>query len=128
MRLLHFGLALPDLDYRQKSSRGGLLADLSATKRFVASTSCCATVIRGEPLGAMCWIDYRIVWSHTALKSGFRLRINPALGVRASNASDLLIVQYLLELLCDRSPFGATIKIRRPSPAEFPHVMIPISG
>jgi hypothetical protein len=37
-------------------------------------------------------------WNHTTLNSGFRFRIKMSLGVRASDASDTLIVGYLLEL------------------------------
>jgi hypothetical protein len=56
------------------------------------------------------------------------LRIILALGVPASDASDLLMVGYLLELWRDGSPFGATVKMRRPSLAEFPQALISISG
>jgi hypothetical protein len=38
----------------------------------------------------------------------------------ASDVSDLPIVGYPLELLRDRSPFGATIRMRRLSFADFP--------
>jgi hypothetical protein len=37
-------------------------------------------------------------------------------------------VGYPLELLLDRSPFGATIKMRRLSSADFPQALAPISG
>jgi hypothetical protein len=43
------------------------------------------------------------------MKYGFRFWISPTLGVRASDASDLLMVGYLLELLCDVSSLGATM-------------------
>jgi hypothetical protein len=60
-----------------------------------------------------------IAWIQTALKPGFRFRTNPALGVWASDVSDLPIVGYPLELLQDRSLFGATIRMRQVSFAEF---------
>jgi hypothetical protein len=50
-----------------------------------------------------------IVWTRTALKSGFRFRAKPPLGVQASDASYLLMVVYLLEVLLDRSPFRITM-------------------
>jgi hypothetical protein len=53
-----------------------------------------------------------IAWTRTALKSGYKFQTKPPLGVRTSDASDLSMVGYLLELLCDRSPFGATIRMR----------------
>jgi hypothetical protein len=62
------------------------------------------------------------------LKSEFRFRTNLVLGVWTSDVSDLLIVGYPLELFQDRSPFGATIRIRRLSFAEFPQALVPISG
>jgi hypothetical protein len=69
-----------------------------------------------------------IAWIRTTLKSGFRFRTNPALGVWASDVSDLPIVGYPLELLHDQSPFGATIRMRLLSSTDFPHVLAPISG
>jgi hypothetical protein len=60
----------------------------------------------------MRWIDSRIVWSYTVLKSGFRFWTSLALGVWASDAFDLPMVGYLLELLCDGSSLGATMQIR----------------
>jgi hypothetical protein len=57
-------------------------------------------------------MDFIIIWSHTALKFGFRFQIIPSLGVRASDASDLLMVGSRLELLCE-GPLGeATMMIR----------------
>jgi hypothetical protein len=53
-----------------------------------------------------------MVWSRTALKSGFKFWANLSLRVQASDASDLLMVEYLLELLCEGAPVGATIMIR----------------
>jgi hypothetical protein len=50
------------------------------------------------------------------------------LGVWASNVSDLPIVGYPLGLLCGRSPFGATIRMRRLSSVDFPQALAPISG
>jgi hypothetical protein len=61
------------------------------------------------------------------LKSGFRFWTNPALGVWAPDVFDLPIVGYLLELLRDRSPFGATIKMRQLSSVDFPHALALIS-
>jgi hypothetical protein len=73
-------------------------------------------------------MDSMIVWSRMALISRFRFWIIPSLGVQASDAYDIPMVGYLLELLCDGSPFGATIKMRQPSLAESPLALIPISG
>jgi hypothetical protein len=69
-----------------------------------------------------------ITWTRTTLKSRFRFRTSPALGVWAPDVSDLPIVGYPLELLQDRSPFGATIRMRRLSFADFPQVLALISG
>jgi hypothetical protein len=55
-----------------------------------------------------------IVWSQMALKSKFRFWIILSLGVRASNASELPMIGYLLELFYEESPAGATIMMRRP--------------
>jgi hypothetical protein len=55
-----------------------------------------------------------IAWTRTTLKSGFKFWIKPPLGVQASDASNLLMVGYLLEVLFNRSPFRATMQIRRP--------------
>jgi hypothetical protein len=55
---------------------------------------------------------FMVAWTQTALKSEFRFRMKPPLGVRASDASDLSMVGYLLEVLFDQSPFGATMQIR----------------
>jgi hypothetical protein len=63
---------------------------------------------------------FMIGCTRTALKSRFRFRTNPTLGVWASNTSDLPVVGYSLELLQDRSLFRATIRIRQLSSAEFP--------
>jgi hypothetical protein len=54
----------------------------------------------------MHWMVSIIAWIQIALKSGFKFRTKLPLGVRASDASDLLMVGYLLEVLFDRSPFG----------------------
>jgi hypothetical protein len=69
-----------------------------------------------------------ITWTRTSLKSGFRFRPNPTLGVWAPDVSDLPIVGYPLELLRDRSPFGATIRMSRMSSADFPQALAPILG
>jgi hypothetical protein len=50
------------------------------------------------------------------------------LGVWASDISDLPIVGYPLEMLRDRSPFGATIRIRRLSSTDFSQALALISG
>jgi hypothetical protein len=106
-----------------------LLTDRSAAMTWLAgSAPCWAKARRGEPYGAMCWIDSMIVWSHTALKSKFRFRANLSLGVWTSDASDLLMVGYLLELFCEGAPVGATMMMRRSSSAEFQQVLISISG
>jgi hypothetical protein len=80
--------------------------------RFTTSVPCCARATRGEHSGVMHWIDSIIVWSHIALKSRFRLRIILVFGIRASDASDLPMMGYLLELLCDGSLTGAIIMMR----------------
>jgi hypothetical protein len=80
--------------------------------RFATSAPWCARATRGEPSGVMCWIDFIIVWSRMVLMSEFRFRILLTLGVHASDASDLIIVEYLLELLCDGSLVEATVMIR----------------
>jgi hypothetical protein len=49
------------------------------------------------------------------------------LGVWASDVSDLPIVGYPLELLRDRSLFGATIRMRRLSSVDFPQSLALIS-
>jgi hypothetical protein len=66
--------------------------------------------------------------TRTTLKSGFRFRTKPPLGVRASDASILPMVGYLLELLCDRSPFGGTMQIRQPSSTVSPQAPASILG
>jgi hypothetical protein len=63
-----------------------------------------------------------------ALMSGFRFRIFLSLGVRASDASDLLMVGYLLELFYEGPPAGATMMMRWPSLVRFPQVLPPILG
>jgi hypothetical protein len=45
---------------------------ISAMLRSASLAPCCANAMSGEPSGAMRWIDLIIVWSRTALKSGFR--------------------------------------------------------
>jgi hypothetical protein len=52
------------------------------------------------------------------LKSGFRFWANLSLGVQASDASDQMMVGYLLEQFCEGAPVGATMMIRRPSSVE----------
>jgi hypothetical protein len=69
---------------------------------------------KGEPSSVMRWMVSIITWTRTTLKSRFKFRTKPPLGVQASDASDLSTVGYLLELLCDRSPFGVTMHIRWP--------------
>jgi hypothetical protein len=58
----------------------------------------------------MWWMVSIIAWTQTTLKYGSKFQTKPPLGIRASDASDLLMVGYLLELLCDQSPFGANHK------------------
>jgi hypothetical protein len=57
-------------------------------------------------------MDSIIVLSHMALKSRFRFWIITSLGVWASDTSDLPMVGYRLELLCEGPPTGATLMIR----------------
>jgi hypothetical protein len=45
-----------------------------------------------------------------------------------SDTSDLLMVGYLLEVLFNQSPFGATMQIRRPPSAGSPQALTSISG
>jgi hypothetical protein len=68
-----------------------------------------------------------IVWTRTALKFEFRFQTKSPLGVRASDIFDLSIVGYLLELLCDRSPFGATMHIRQAPSAGSLQALVSIS-
>jgi hypothetical protein len=49
----------------------------------------------------MHWMVFIIAWTWMTLKFGFKFRTKPLLDIRASEAFDLLIVGYLLELLCD---------------------------
>jgi hypothetical protein len=72
--------------------------DFSATIRFAASAPCYARRARGKPSGAIRWMVSMIAYTRTSLKSGFKFRISPALGVRTSEASDLPMVGYTLEL------------------------------
>jgi ABC-type histidine transport system ATPase subunit len=65
-----------------------------------------------ESYGTMCWIDSKMVWSHTTLKSGFRFRIILLLGVRALDALDPLMVGHVLELLREDALAGPTMVMR----------------
>jgi hypothetical protein len=60
------------------------------------------------------------------LKSGFRFRGNLSLCVRTTDASELPMVGYLLELFCEGTPAEATMMMRQPSSVEFQHVLPPI--
>jgi hypothetical protein len=62
------------------------------------------------------------------MKSRFIFWIIPSLDVRALDASDLPMMGYQLELLCEGPPARATMMIRWPSLVESPHVLPPISG
>jgi hypothetical protein len=55
-----------------------------------------------------------IAWTRATLKFRFKFWTKASLGVQASDASVLLMVRYLLEVLFDRSPFVATMQTRRP--------------
>jgi hypothetical protein len=59
----------------------GLSADRCATTKFTASTPCRAIAIWEESSGAINWMNFMIVWSRMALKSGFRFQIILSLGV-----------------------------------------------
>jgi hypothetical protein len=59
---------------------------------------------------------------------GFKFRTKPPLGIQASDASYLLMVGYLLEVLFDRSSLGATMQIRQPPSPGSPQVLALISG
>jgi hypothetical protein len=63
-----------------------------------------------------------------ALVNSRSFRIIPSLCARASDASVLPMVWYLLELFCEDPPAGATMMMRRPSSVGSPHVLPPISG
>jgi hypothetical protein len=76
----------------------GTPVNFSATTRFAASAPYCAKRARGEQSGAIRWMVSMIACTRTTLKSGFKFRISHVLGVRASEASDLLMVGYPLEL------------------------------
>jgi hypothetical protein len=69
-----------------------------------------------------------ITWTWIALKSEFKFQTKSPLTVWASDASDLPMVGYLLEVLFDRSPFGATMQIRQPPSSGSLQVLAPISG
>jgi hypothetical protein len=56
------------------------------------------SAVRGEPSGAIRWLVSMIACTRTTLKSEFKFRISHVLGVRASEASDLPMVGYPLEL------------------------------
>jgi hypothetical protein len=86
----------------------GTPVDFSGTTRFVASAPCCAKRARGEPSGAIRWMVSMIACTRTALKSRFKFRISPVLGVRASEASDLPMVGY------PRSCGGADLRLGPP--------------
>jgi hypothetical protein len=89
---------------------------------------CCARRARGEPSGAIRWMVSMIDCTRTTLKYGFKFRISHVLGVQASDASDLPMVGYPLELWRGWSSFGATIQMRRLVLAELSQVLTPISG
>jgi hypothetical protein len=57
----------------------------------------------------MRWIDSMVVWSQTTLNSGLRFWTTLFLGVRASDASNPLMVGYLLELFRDGALVGPTM-------------------
>jgi hypothetical protein len=60
----------------------------------------------------MRWIDSMMVWSRMALKPGFRFWANLSLSVQASDAFDLSMVGYLLEMFCEGAPIGANMMMR----------------
>jgi hypothetical protein len=76
----------------------------------------------------MRWMISIIVWTRTILKSGFKFRTKLPLGVQASDASDFPMVEYLLEVLFDRSPFETTMQIRQPPSVGSSQALAPISG
>jgi hypothetical protein len=72
----------------------GTPVDFSATTKFAASAPYCARRARGELSGAIRWMVSMIACTRIALKSGFKFRISPVLGVRASEAvAGLIFVQ-----------------------------------
>jgi hypothetical protein len=77
----------------------GMLVDFSATTKFTTSAPYCARRARGEPSSAIRWMVSMTACTCTTLKSGFKFRISPVLGVRASEASDLPMLGYPLELV-----------------------------
>jgi hypothetical protein len=105
----------------------------NASRLFCYDQVCCfspcyAKRARGEPSGAIRWMVSMIAYTRTSLKSGFKFRTSPVLRVRASEASDLPMVGYPLELWRGFSSFGATIQMRRLMLAELSQVLTPISG
>jgi hypothetical protein len=60
-----------------------------------------------------------MVWSRMVLKSEFRFRTILVLGVWALDASEPLMVGYLLELLCEVALAGPTMLMRWASMAGF---------
>jgi hypothetical protein len=60
-----------------------------------------------------------MIWSRTALKSELIFRTTLLLGVPASNASDPLIIGYLLELVQEDTLVGPTMLMRQASTTEF---------
>jgi hypothetical protein len=60
-----------------------------------------------------------IVWSRVVLKFRLRFQTTRLLGVRALDALDPLIDEYLLELLQEAARLGPTILIRRASTVGF---------
>jgi hypothetical protein len=107
----HLARSLWPLD----GSLRGTPVDFSATTRFAASAPYCARRAREEPSGAIRWMVSMIDCTRTTLKSRFNFQICPVLGVRASEASDLPMVGYPLELW-------------RLMSVELSQVLTPISG
>jgi hypothetical protein len=68
-----------------------------------------------------------IVWSRVVLKFQLRFQTTRLLGVRALDASDPLIDEYLLELLQEAARLGPTILIRRALTVGFQYARPPIS-
>jgi hypothetical protein len=97
-----------------EGSLQGTLTEFSATTRFDTSTPYWAKTVWGEPSGTMRWMVSIITWTRTILESRFKFWTKCHSVLRGLNGSDLLMVGYLREVF-DRSPFRATMKIRRPS-------------
>jgi hypothetical protein len=75
----------------------------------------------------MRWIDSVMVWSRTVLKSRLRFQTTLLMGVRALDASDPLMVGYLLELFQECALAGPTMLMQWASTDGFQQTLPLIS-